>query len=87
MEKYLVRFAECDDCVIDVFKVDLEKDIYLKCMTDDEYSFSEGEKKEFINGERGTPSRWLRTYPETIFDTLEEAEIDRSNSIDEFYEC
>ena len=87
MIKYVERFAECDDCVCDIFKYDTEKDVFLECMTNDKYSYSYEEKEEIIAGEYGTPSEWIEFYPSCDYDTLEDAIKGRDESNREWEEC
>ena len=87
MIKYIEKFAECDECVCDIFKYDDEKDVYLECMTDDEYSYSDIEREEILSGEDDSPSEWLESYPSCSYDTLEEAIKGRDESNKEWEEC
>lgn len=84
--KYQVIFAECDDCIGNIFVVDVEEDKFIE-VVDFEYgsckSYCDKELKEKMENER--PSEYSDYYE--IYDTLEEAKAEYIQVIDESELC
>lgn len=78
--KFVVYCAECDDpYAISIFEVDMDKDIYVRCIHDSEFSVGSVQEEKIVKGEYGKPSKRNNQF----FDSLEEAITFRDELIED----
>lgn len=76
MIKYFVYAAECNDIgAIEIFKVDIEKDLYLENIPDPFYGVGEVQVEKMLKNDDNLYGRPSDNYyfERNCFDTLEEA--------------
>lgn len=81
MIKYFVFCDESNDLFLDIFKIDIEKDIFIDYIREgDEFSLDEDYLKSFLEGDTNPPSHYIYSSEE-LFDTIEDAKKYRTDLI------